>query len=73
MPYYVYAIHTDSNINRLYDSFDDFDDAVKLEEEMKRGRCSGDNYLVYMMHADNDALLKGKINDIRKENDWPYK
>jgi hypothetical protein len=30
MPYYVYAIHTDSNMNRLYESFDDFKDAEAL-------------------------------------------
>lgn len=71
MPYYVYAIHTDSTINRLYGSFDDFDDAVKLEEEMKRGRYSGDNYMVFLIQADNKAILNEKINAIRKENKWP--
>jgi hypothetical protein len=71
MPYYVYAIHTDSNINRLYESFDNFNDAKRLEKEMEKGRFSGDNYVVRMIHAENEVSLNQKINAIRKEHKWP--
>ena len=71
MPYYVYAIHTDSSVNRLYESFDDFNDAEKLEKEMKKGRFSGDNYVVQMIYAESEVSVKHKINELRKEHKWP--
>jgi hypothetical protein len=71
MPYYVYAIHTDSTVNRLYDTFNNFADAQMLEAEMKRGRYLGDNYMVYMIHAEDPASLTEKIRVIRKDNNWP--
>ena len=71
MPYYVYAIHTDSNVNRLYESFDNFHEAEKLEKEMKKGRYFSDNYVVQMIHADTDEHVIQKIQEIRKERQWP--
>lgn len=71
MPYYVYAIHTDSTVNRLYDSFDDFKDAEALEAEMRSGNYPGDNYFVQMIYAEDDSDLKEKIDSIRKERNLP--
>ncbi|MEH6672698.1 hypothetical protein [Halopseudomonas sp.] len=71
MPYYVYAIHTDSNINRLYDSFVNFNDAENLEKEMKMGRSPGDNYVVQMIYAEDDVNVKRKISEFRKEHKLP--
>jgi hypothetical protein len=71
MPYYVYAIHTDSDFNRLYKSVDDFHEAEELEREMNEGRYPGDNYVVRMIHADNDQHVIQKIQEIRKERQWP--
>lgn len=71
MPYYVYAIHTDSSFNRLYGSFDNFHDATILENEMKNGRYYADNYVVRMIFAENDNHVNQKIHEIRKEHKWP--
>lgn len=71
MPYYVYAIHTDSTINRLYDSFDNFKDAEALEKEMRSRNYPGDNYFVQLIYAENDSDLNEKINTIREERNLP--
>lgn len=71
MPYYVYAIHTDSTVNRLYDSFDDFKAAEALEAKMRSGNYPGDNYFVQMIYAEDDSDLKEKIDSIRKERNLP--
>jgi len=72
MPYYVYAIHTDSNMNRLYkEPFDDFHDAEKFEKRMNEGRSPSDNYVVRMFYAENEANSIQIIDAIRKENNWP--
>ena len=71
MPYYVCAIHTDSTFNRLYDSFDDFKAAEKLEAEMRSGNYPSDNYFVQMIYAENDSDLELKINSIRKDRNLP--
>lgn len=71
MPYYVYAIHTDSTINRLYDSLDDLKKAEALEKRMMSGNYPGDNYFVQMIYAENDKDAKQKINAIRKERNLP--
>ncbi len=70
MPYYVYVIDTASNINRLCESFDDFHDAEKLEKEMNKGLCPGDNYVILILYAENEANSIQKIDAIRKENKW---
>ena len=71
MPYYVCAIHTDSSFNRLYDTFDGFKDAEKLEAEMRSGNYPGDNYFVQMIYAEDDSDLEKKIESIRKERNLP--
>ena len=55
MPYYVYAIHTDQTSNRLYDLFEDREEAAKLKAEMAAGRIPSDNYFVRMFFAENEA------------------
>jgi hypothetical protein len=65
MPYYVYAIHTDDTNNRLYDAFDDFKEAEKMEKEMKAGNYPGDNYFVRMFCAENDQDAGEKADALR--------
>jgi hypothetical protein len=64
MPYYVYAIHTDHTGNRLYEKFDAYDKAEKLEREMRAANFPHDNYRVDMFYAEDDekaeAIAYGK-------------
>jgi len=65
MPYYVYAIHTDQTGNRLYQRFDDFRQAEKLEKEMKAGGYPDDNYFVQLICADNKGDADVKADALR--------
>ncbi len=65
MPYYVYAIHTDQTSNRLYDLFEDREEAAKLKAEMAAGRIPSDNYFVRMFFAENDAEAEARADSLR--------
>jgi len=65
MPYYVYAIHTDFNSNRLYGKYEDFKEASGVEEDMRAGNYAGDNYFVRMIFAETDAQAEEKANLLR--------
>jgi len=65
MPYYVYAIHTDETGNRLYQRFDDFLLAEKLEKEKKAGNYPGDNYFVQLIYGENDRDADMKADALR--------
>jgi hypothetical protein len=71
MPYYVYAIHTNSNYNRLYGAFDDFHEVDVCERNMQKGRIPGDNYIVRMVYAENESQSLERINQIRRETGLP--
>ena len=63
MPYYVYAIHSDTV--RLYGKFDDFKKATEVENEMQAGWSPKDNYIVKMIHAETDEEAEKKANSLR--------
>ena len=65
MRYYVYAIHKDDTDNRLYNVFESFKEAEKMEKEMKAGNYPGDNYFVRMFWAENDRDAEEKADALR--------
>ena len=67
MPYYVYAIHTDSRINRLCGSFADYHGAEICERDNQRGDDSQDNYFVMMIYAENRTHARQRLKQIRRE------
>ncbi len=67
MPYYVYAIHTDSKLNCLYGSFADYHDAEICEREKQSFGNSQDNSLVTVIYAENQTHADQKIKKIRRE------
>jgi hypothetical protein len=67
MPYYVYAIHTDSRINRFYGSFSDYRGAEICERDNQKGNGSGDNHFVTMIYAANRTHALQRIKQIRRE------
>jgi hypothetical protein len=71
MPYYVYALHTDSRTNRLCGSFIDYQGAEICERDNQRGNASGDPPLVTMVYAENKTHALQKIKQIRRENGLP--
>jgi len=73
MPYYVYRIFTDRNLNQVIKSFDDFQAGQSFENEMRLGRMPGDNYIVEMVYGESEAQAEERINTIRCENNLPIK
>jgi hypothetical protein len=69
MPYYVYAIHTDSNSNREYGVYEDFHEAEKCENDMNAARHPSDNYIVVMFYANDDSEVSERIRSIRADHD----
>ena len=67
MPYYVCAIHTDSTTYRIYEIFDNYNDARDFETEMQLGTYPGDNYFVYSTYAENETDLEERINEVRRQ------
>jgi hypothetical protein len=68
MPYYVYAIHTDSRTNRLCGSFADYQGAEICERDKQKDE---DNYLVTMIYAENQVHARQRIKQIRREKGLP--
>ncbi len=66
MPYNVYAIHTDSRINRLCGSFADYRGAEICERE-KRGFGTGEHSFVTVIYAENQTHAAQKVKQIRRE------
>jgi hypothetical protein len=67
MPYYVYAIHADSRINRLCGSFTDYHGAEICERDNQRSIDSqGDNF-VMTIYAENKTHALQRIKQIRRE------
>jgi hypothetical protein len=71
MPYYVYAIHTDSKINRLCGSFADYQGAEICERENQRDDDAKDNPFVMTIYAENRTHVLQRIKQIRREKGLP--
>jgi hypothetical protein len=71
MPYYVYAIHTDSKSNDLYGSFADYRGAEICERDNQRSDKSEDNCIVTMIYAENQTHARQRIKQIRRERGLP--
>ena len=67
MPYYVYAIHAGSKINRLCGSFADYHGAEICERDNQRSMDSEDDLLVVMIYAANKTHALQRIKQIRRE------
>ena len=64
MPYYIYAIHAGTSINRLCGSFTDYQGAEICERDSQRGNASED---VVMLYAENKTYATQRIKEIRRE------
>jgi hypothetical protein len=67
MPYYVYAIHTDSKVNCFYGSFADYHDAEICEREKQGFDNSQEHSVVLLIYAGNKTHALQKIKQIRRE------
>ena len=66
MPYYVYAIHPGSKINRLCGSFADYHGAEICERDNQR-RMDSEGHLVMIIYAENKTHALQRIKQIRRE------
>jgi hypothetical protein len=73
MPYYVYAIHSDSKINRLCGSFSDYQGAEICERDNQKSIDTKDDHLVMMVYAENKTHALHRIKQIRLEKGLPKK
>jgi len=71
MPYYVYAMHTDSKSNDLYGSFADYRGAEICERDKQGGNESEDHSFVMMIYAQNQTHARQRIKQIRRERGLP--
>jgi len=67
MPYYVYAIHPGSKINRFCGSFIDYHGAEICERDNQRGVHSEGDHFVTMIYAENQTHAGQRIKQIRRE------
>ena len=67
MPYYVYAIQTDSKLNVLCGTFADYHGAEICQQDKKKD----DNSEILMVYAETQGLALRKIKKIRRERDLP--
>jgi len=64
MPYYIYAVHAGSSINRLCGSFADYQVAEICERDTQKGNASED---VIMIYAQNKTHAAQRIKEVRRE------
>jgi hypothetical protein len=67
MPYYVYAIHPGSRINRLCGSFADYQEAETCEREYQPSKNSEGDHFVVMIYAENKAHALQRIKQIPRK------
>ena len=67
MPYYVYAIHTDSTDNRLFGKHEEFQDGENMRKDLSKGNVQGDNYFVRSFHANDDIDANKKAGEMRPQ------
>ena len=66
MPYYVYRVPTDNRDNQLIDSFKNYKDASKIEEDWKSIRhLEGHDYFITIVNAENKQEADIKANNLR--------
>jgi hypothetical protein len=73
MPYYVYAIHPGSRINRLCGHFTGYQGAEICERDNQRSIDSKDNHFVTTIYAENQIHALQRIKQIRLEKGLPPK
>ncbi len=71
MPYYVYAVHTDSRINRFCGSFADYHGAEICERDNQSGDDAKDDHFVMMIYAENRTHALQRLKQIRREKGLP--
>ena len=69
MPYYVYAIHTDSRLNCFYGSFADYQEAEICEREKQGFGNFQDEFFVTSIYAGNKTYAAQKVKQIRSETE----
>ena len=67
MPYYVYAIHTDSKLSCLYGSFEDYHEAEICEREKQGFDNSQGNSSVMLIYAEDQTHATERLKQIRRE------
>jgi hypothetical protein len=67
MPYYVYAIHTDSRLDCFYGSFSDYRDAEICEREKQDSGNPQGNSFVALIYAENQTHAAQRLKQIRRE------
>ena len=71
MPYYVYAIHTDSRINRLCGFFADYQGAEICERDNQGGDETEEHRFIMMIYAENRTHALQRLKQIRREKGLP--
>jgi hypothetical protein len=67
MPYYVYAMHKESKLNRFYGSFENYHQAEICERANQEFGSSKDNSFVTMIYAENQTQAADRVKQIRRE------
>ena len=67
MPYYVYAIHTDSKLSCFYGSFADYHDAEICKREKQGFDHLQDSSFVALIYAENRTHANQKVKQMRRE------
>ena len=67
MPYYVYAIHTDSRLNCFYGSFANYRDAEICGREKRGFDNSQGNSFIALIYAENQTQAADRVKQIRRE------
>ena len=67
MPYYVYAVQTDSKLNHLCGAFADYHDAEICERDQSKNYLK-DKSLVKMIYAQNQTHALQRIKQIQRES-----
>jgi hypothetical protein len=71
MPYYVYALHSDSKCNDLCGSFVDYRAAEICERDKQRKNPPGVSFDVIMIYAPNQTHALQRVRQIRRERGLP--
>jgi hypothetical protein len=67
MPYYVFAIQTDSKLHHLCGTFVDYRDAEICEKDQSK-TFSQDKSFVKMIYAQNQTHARQRMKEIQRES-----
>jgi len=67
MPYYLFAMQTDSRLNRLCGTFANYHDAEICEKDQSEVH-SKEKSFVKIIYAQNQTHARQRIKEIRREN-----